>query len=456
MDGKKKKSYPASFKLKVVDVAEQKGKHFASKVFNVDRKRVREWVQNKEKIQTFAKLRKRATGAGKRVGYPDIEENLLAWFNERRSAGIRVTGKALKYEALRLHKAGGNQSFKASCGWFRRFKTRNNISFRRTTHVAQHSRELTDDRVDNFLRFTIKMRKLRDYSDSEIANMDETPVWMEMPGKVTLNEKGANSVTVSSTGHEKEKLTVTLGAYADGTKMAPLVHLPGVRPLPKEDIPSGVVVYMCGSGKKSWANEQSIIFWLNKLFGGKHKRRRRLLVWDAFRGHLTAKVKDHVRNACNADLCVIPGGCTCRLQPADVSWNKPFKARMAELYDQWMFEGPVELTAAGNRRGPPKRLVLRWIKDAWGTITPEMIRKSFKKCGITSALDGTEDHMFQQSDDEEVDEFEGFSRDDVAIEEQFLENVTMNDEVELSDSDSADTDTDTQDDNLTDYESPGH
>ena len=183
--------------------------------------------------------------------------------------GVRVTGKALRLEALHLHQQYGNQSFKASKGWFNQFKKRHNLSFRRSTHIAQHSKELTDDRVDKFLRFVIKLHCSRSYDMGEIGNMDETPVWLEMPGKSTFASKGDSEVRVSSTGHEKQKLTVTLGAYADGTKMAPLVHLPGVRPPNKDDIPRGLVVYMCGSGQKSWANEESIKFWLNKLWGRK-------------------------------------------------------------------------------------------------------------------------------------------------------------------------------------------
>jgi hypothetical protein len=53
-----------------------------------------------------------------------------------------------------------------------------------------------------------------------------------MPGKSTLAERGEKEVRVATTGHEKERLTVTLAAYADGTKLPPLVHLPGVCPLP--------------------------------------------------------------------------------------------------------------------------------------------------------------------------------------------------------------------------------
>ena len=37
------------------------------------------------------------------------------------------------------------------------------------------------------------------------------------------------SITMASTGHEKEKLTVMLAAMADGTKLLPMVILKGVR-----------------------------------------------------------------------------------------------------------------------------------------------------------------------------------------------------------------------------------
>jgi len=150
------------------------------------------------------------------------------------------------------------------------------------------------------------MRRFRGYEDSEMLNMDETLVWFEMPGKSTLSKAGEKEVRVSSTGHDKEKLTVTLGAYADGTKLAPLVHLPGVRLPKKEEIPAGVQIIICGSGKKSWVNKDSIMFWLGKLYGV-NNRRRRLFVWDAFRAHIKPKVKDAVKTKHNSDMAVIPG-----------------------------------------------------------------------------------------------------------------------------------------------------
>ena len=104
------------------------------------------------------------------------------------------------------------------------------------------------------------------------------------------------------------------------------------------------------------------MFWLRMLFGVNN--RRRLLIWDAFCAHLTDGVKKAVKTTFNSDLCVIPSGCTSKLQPADVSWNRSFKARIAELYDEWVFSGPIELTRYGNRKCPSKVLLLRWIMEA--------------------------------------------------------------------------------------------
>ena len=64
------------------------------------------------------------------------------------------------------------------------------------------------------------------------------------------------SITMASTGHEKEKLTVMLAAMADGTKLLPMVILKCVRRPHDIDIPAGIVVVMA---PKSWANEEIIV-----------------------------------------------------------------------------------------------------------------------------------------------------------------------------------------------------
>ncbi|CAI9743515.1 Hypothetical predicted protein [Octopus vulgaris] len=43
--------------------------------------------------------------------------------------------------------------------------------------------------------------------------------------------------------------------------------------------------------------------------------------------------------------------------------------------------------------------VCEWVKKSWDGVRPEIIVKAFKKCGISNALDGTEDDaLFEDSD----------------------------------------------------------
>jgi hypothetical protein len=266
------------------------------------------------------------------------------------------------------------------------------------------------------------MRKRKDYALSSIGNMDETPIWMDMPGERTMEFSGKKTIRMTSTGHEKSRITVCLAALADGTKLLPLVLMKGVRPL--KDVPTGVVVRMT---PKSWADESVMKFWLHTIW--RKKSHRRLLVWDSFSGHKTKAIKELLSGKYNTDMAIIPGGCTSKLQPCDVSWNKPFKDRYRELYDDWLYNDTPSLTKQGNRRPPEKKTILRWIKEAWASVSPDIIRKSFLKTGISNNLDGTEDDVLFQSDgDESDDPFEGFDvptdgdREGLA---QFQENIQM-------------------------------
>lgn len=73
---------------------------------------------------------------------------------------------------------------------------------------------------------------------------------------------------------------------------------------------------------------------------------------------------------------------------------------------------------------PDIELVAKWVKDAWDSISPELIKKSFLKCGISNAMDGSEDAAVYSEDsasDDSTDE--GDSDEDVygddVTEEQF-------------------------------------
>ena len=66
-----------------------------------------------------------------------------------------------------------------------------------------------------------------------------------------------------------------------------------------------------------------------------------------------------------------------------------------------MVNGPFTYTPSGKKRAPSKEMVLRWIDRAWREIPVELITRSFVSCGISNALDGTEDDAVWDDEEEE-------------------------------------------------------
>ena len=78
-------------------------------------------------------------------------------------------------------------------------------------------------------------------------------------------------------------------------------------------------------------------------------------------------------------------------QPLDVSLNKPFKLGIKKRWSQWMETGEHTFTVTGRQRAPTIDVLCQWVKESWDEVKLEIVIKSFRKCGISNALDGTED-----------------------------------------------------------------
>ncbi|CAB1097747.1 unnamed protein product [Ectocarpus sp. CCAP 1310/34] len=49
---------------------------------------------------------------------------------------------------------------------------------------------------------------------------------------------------------------------------------------------------------------------------------------------------------------------------------------------------------SGKVKPPEREVVSTWCKESWESITPETVKTCFKICGLTLALDGSEDHAW--------------------------------------------------------------
>ena len=78
-------------------------------------------------------------------------------------------------------------------------------------------------------------------------------------------------------------------------------------------------------------------------------------------------------------------------------WNKPFKNHLRTKWTEWMSSGSARLTKGRNFQKPDITVVTTWVKEAWDSIPEEMVRKSFLKCGISNAMDGSEDDAIYET-----------------------------------------------------------
>ncbi|CAI7905921.1 unnamed protein product [Closterium sp. NIES-54] len=219
-----------------------------------------------------------------------------------------------------------------------------------------------------------------------------------MPAERTLEMKGARTVHVQSAGYEKERVTVMLAVTASGLKLPPYVVFKR-KTIPKVPIPAGKRS-TCGGPctRQGWMDESLVQDWITQVMvpflkplrESTGRRREALVVLDSYRGHLTEAVGQTMRMF-RLSRAVIPGGCTL-----DVSINCAFKCGVRHRYSGWFEEEGINTTTKSgelNHDIPMSELVLRWIDESWEAIPEELVKKVFVTCGISTSLDGSEDHL---------------------------------------------------------------
>ncbi|KAJ9584175.1 hypothetical protein L9F63_021472 [Diploptera punctata] len=71
-----------------------------------------------------------------------------------------------------------------------------------------------------------------------------------------------------------------------------------------------------------------------------------------------------------------------------------------------------EFTLKGALKRHTIKQVCQWIKKSWSRVREDIIVKSFKKCDVSNARDGSEDHLMYEEDNNDDGEEEEESSDD--------------------------------------------
>ncbi|CAB4412743.1 unnamed protein product [Rhizophagus irregularis] len=160
-----------------------------------------------------------------------------------------------------------------------------------------------------------------------------------------------------------------------------------------EKAPPGVIVWFQECG---WMNADLMkhyVSYLNQIrMSSGQSRLPAMMVYDSFRGHLEESVK------------------------------QKFKDNHVELA---MNNGGAGYTAAGNLRRAKISEVCGWVKRSWENVSEEIIIRAFKKCGISNALDETEDDEIYKEIDEVLNEIQNEMDNNVEEEMEEMEIIDL-------------------------------
>ena len=125
------------------------------------------------------------------------------------------------------------------------------------------------------------------------------------------------------------------------------------------------------------------------------KGRHALLIIDTFKGHLTEDVLQRLESK-NITVVIVPGGCTSKVQPLDISLNKPFKAFVRGAWEDYMLR-MGQASSCQTISTASKDKIVQWLINANTCLSEQgnMISKAFLVCGISNQIDGSENHIIR-------------------------------------------------------------
>ncbi len=349
-------------------------------------KRQRDRLPEMKAFKHTVTKRIRLPGAGRKPLLGNHELEIVKWVKEQRDAMVQVCEDDIIQRALAIAKRLGFSEFDASDGWFTGFKKRHNIVLR---IVTSYSRKFTDEALDKMQREYVTTLILeiqsKDVDFTFIFNMDETPIWKDIPPKRTYDFKGAKSVPIKTTKHDKDRITLVLCISLLGELLPPLIIFKSVaknQPLIEKYADSqGRFLYFCGQ-KKAYNDGRVMEKWIEHIFIPFCKvpaETASMLTMD--------NVAFHHKPECAAAFLsqkvavnTFPANTTCRLQPLDHSINGIVKRKMGKSWTKWMRRPDPALTTEGNLQQPQREEIMEWVLNAVEGVQPEAIRRSFRHC----------------------------------------------------------------------------
>ena len=391
-------------KIEAVEYAiASRSNYKAAEKFGVSEWTIRYWRGQIDKLRKASKT-KITIHKGPPISDDTLKTDLklLEFYEINRKLKNPISTYSLKIELLKIRPDLIQLSPHGQLEYIYRFMQRNNLSLRVPGHIG---RLLPKDTKQTIIDYIIDLRKTikeGGYGEYNIINMDETPLYLNMVPNKTIARKGTKNVVIRTNNQEKIRVTCILSVCADGDKLSPYIIFKGKNSYSLSKLNNNKYIkdhkIFININNNAWSTTDIINDWLDKVYLPYINKDpllgSGLLIMDKASSH----INEDIIEKCTGQFCdvsILPSGCTSILQPLDISINKPFKNSLKEKYIRYCIDKGVVFSKVG------KEDIINWVGDIWFSdkiINKELIKNSFKVCGLSNKIDGSEDDLIKVLD----------------------------------------------------------
>lgn len=409
--GKKRVSLTIEKKIEIINRHEKgETQRALSQEYNIGRTTISDIIKRKYKFFKFVSmnadkeenLKRRRTL--RRTVHKELEEKLLAWYNESREQGHHISGPMISVKAQLMHKElGYTEAFTASNGWLDRFKIRNGIKLCGLREVK------TESDINAVAPFKATLGELATYLElslEQIYNADETDLfWKMLPNP----DSDVNEVKASVRAY-RERMTVLCCANASGTHKLPLICVgrgKKSRIFTSHEIKTMPATYF--AQETAWMDQDIFREW--------------------FHNHFVPSVRQHLRNQGLKETALLlidrsnshpedqylrtdDGNFICHFFPPKVKtliqpMEQGIICSMKRYYRRDLLMDLITkaVTIAEYMKSMTIKDAIRGIAQGWDQVTEETIRHGFSKIFASS-----NDYSVLETVDTSTDAFESLIR----------------------------------------------
>ena len=275
--------------------------------------------------------------------------------------------------------------------------------------------------------------EMEEISPELILNWDQTGVNIVPSNTWTMDKQGTKRVDIARANNRHLITAVFCGSLVGDFLLVQVIYK-GKTPHchPRYEFPSEWSITHSAKHRSNEATMieyvQAIILpYVERMCDSFTEDTLALIVMDNFKGQVTPAVAE-LLDSNNFHVCLLPPNVTDRLQPMDLSVNKPAKDFLKRCFEDWYDEQvtaqlrgrditTTDLEPMNLHLAVLKELGARWLVEMFDYFqdNPQVIVNGFMKSGITHALDGEEDEDAHHSDTEDTEDDFNVSDESITI-----------------------------------------